>query len=446
MLKISNYNHFQTWENGYIIAYNARSGAVGLMTADNYALYQKIAEKLSNGGNPGMTPEEQTLINQLSYGSFVYSDDIDEIEGLRFQHNLARYDSSELGLTIAPTMACNMACEYCYEDNKKGRMSATVIESIIDFIEKRAKRLKKLEISWYGGEPLLAIDIIDDLTRSFLDLAEEYKFEYTVSMISNGYLLNKENVDRLRDLKVSGVQITLDGPARFHNQKRPLKNGKPSFETIIENLKYASTKIGVGIRVNVDKSFTNEIIGELLDELDKAGLRQTIGVYFGLLEPATSACANISENCYENSDFSKVEIDYYKILLEKGFRIDKLPSPTVTFCMAQSISSFLIDPDGELYRCFNYAGDKAKSMGNIRDEINYRHANFMHLFRFEPFNDNTCLVCNLLPVCGGGCPSRRADRDLDKEKLCDSWKHNLQPMLEIIARSRQQLAQAAKKE
>jgi uncharacterized protein len=446
MLRVSKYNHFQPWENGYIIAYNARSGAVGLMTNDNYAMYLKIAEKLAADGDSGMTPEEQTLLNQLSYGSFVYSEDIEEIDGLRFQHNLARYDTSELGLTIAPTMACNMACAYCYENNKKGRMSSAVVESIIDFVEKRAKRLKKLEISWYGGEPLLALDIIDDLTASFLDLSNEYKFEYAASMISNGYLLNNENVDRLRDLKVGGIQITLDGPARIHNQKRPLKNGKPSFEVIIENLKYASTRIGIGIRVNIDKSFAKEIISELLDELDKAGLRQKVGVYFGLLEPATTACANISENCYENSEFSQVETDYYKILLEKGFRIDKLPSPTVTFCMAQNISSFLIDPDGELYRCFNYAGDKSKSMGNIRDEINYRHSNFMHLFRFEPFSDDACVSCSLLPVCGGGCPSRRADRGLEKEKLCDSWKHNLRPMLEIIARSRQQQAPAAKKE
>lgn len=325
-------------------------------------------------------------------------------------------------------------------------MSAGVIESIISFVEKKAPGLKKLDVGWYGGEPLLAMDIIDDLTSSFIDLAEEYKLTYSASIISNGYLLNKENVDRLRKLKVTTAQITIDGPARFHNAKRPLKNGQPSFDAIVKNLAYASTQMGIGIRVNVDKSFDSEVIKELIIELENAGLKEQVGVYFGQLEPSTSVCSNISESCYEVADFSMVEIDYYRLLLEKGFRIDKLPSPAVTFCMAQNMLSFLVDPDGNLYRCFNHVGEKDKSMGNIRDEINYQHPNFMRLFRFEPYGDKTCSQCEILPVCAGGCPSRRTDRELSNDKMCESWRHNLQPMLEIIARSKQQQAQAAKKE
>lgn len=445
MHKLSQYNQFQPWFDGYYIAYNARSGAVALMTADNYSLFTGIARKLQSG-DANFDTEEQKLLTQLKYGSFVVDDDFDEFETLKFTHQLGRFDSTSLGLTIAPTMACNMACHYCFEENKKGKMSSAVIEAIISFIEKQARQLKKLEIGWYGGEPLLAMDVIEDLMLSVNDLAAEYKLECGSSIITNGYLLHRENVERLRQLKVSSAQVTLDGPARLHDQKRPLKNGKGSFETILENLKYASTRIGIGVRVNVDKSFTKETIQELLGELADAGLRERVGVYFGQLEPATTACANISESCYDTAGFSQIEIEYYRLLLENGFRIDKLPAPAVTFCMAQNINAFLVDPDGELYRCFNYAGDKKMSMGNIRNEINYQHKNFLHLFRYDPYADGACRECNLLPVCVGGCPSRRADRDIPRELLCDNWKHNLAPMLEIIALSRQQAAAAAKKE
>jgi uncharacterized protein len=446
MWKLSRYNHFQPWEDGYFIAYSARSGAVALMTSENYTLYHKIADKLSAAAEPEFSPEEQELIKQLKYGSFVDAGDRDEWNTIRFQHNLARYDQSSLGLTLAPTMACNMACPYCYEGNKKGRMSAEIIESLLNFVEKKAKGLTQLDIAWYGGEPLLALDIIEDLTESFRDLGKEYKFEYNASMISNGYLLNKENVDKLTQLGVKQIQVTLDGPARFHNLKRPLKNGQESFDTIIKNLVYASTKIGVGIRVNVDRSFTIDVIAELLDELTKAGIRERIGLYFGQLEASTKVCSNISESCYDAADFSKVEIDFYRLLLDKGFRIDKLPQPSVTFCMAQNVNSFVIDHEGNLCRCYNYVGDPAKAMGNIRDEIDYQHPNFVSLFEFDPFMDESCSECGILPVCMGGCPSRRADRDLPKEKMCDTWKHNLQPMLEIIARSRQQQVASARKE
>ncbi len=443
MPKISRYNHFQPWRDGNYIAYNAHSGAVAVMTGENYEVYNRLVEKLSHSSAPELTSEEQELLQQLQYGRFVYGDDEDEFESLKFRHNMTRYDQTRLGLVLAPTLACNMACEYCYEENKRGRMSAAVIEALIDYVEKQARGLSLVDIGWYGGEPLLAMDIIEDITQTMLELGEEYKFTYTSSMISNGYLLTRENVDRLRDLQVSVVQVTIDGPARIHNKKRPLKNGRESFEAIVENIAYAVTKIAVGVRVNVDKTFTTEIIQELLDELKAAGLKERVGIYFGQLEPATTACANIADACYDTIDFSRIETEFYRVLLENGFTIQKLPSPMTTFCMAQNANALLVDPEGYLYRCYNHVGEREKSHGNILSPINYQHPNFLKLFAFNPFEDEICTQCDILPICMGGCPSRRADRGLKTEDMCESWRHNLQPMLEIIAMSRQQQAQAA---
>lgn len=441
MSKLSRYNHFQPWRDGYHIAYNALSGAVALMTDENYAMYETIAGKLSSGGHPEFDEKENELIKQLEYGRFLQVDDMDEVKSLQFQHNVDRYDRSSLGLVIAPTLACNMACTYCYEANKSGRLSPQLIEKIVEFVEKRARGIERLDVGWYGGEPLLAADIIEDLTETFLDLGKEYKFDYTASLITNGYLLTPAMTDRMQEFKVAMAQITLDGPGRVHNRKRPLKNGRPSFETIVENARYAMEKMGIGVRVNVDRSFTADIIAELLDELTRAGLHKKAGVYFGQLEASTQVCSNIAESCFETADFSRIEIEFYQLLLDHGFRIDKLPSPMSTFCMAQNINSFLIDPAGNLYKCFNHVGDTAKSMGNINRDINYRDGNFRRLFEFSPFDEETCESCNLLPVCMGGCPARRADRGLTGAQMCDSWKHNLQPMLEIIALSRQQQLQ-----
>ena len=438
MSKVSAYNHFQPWRDGYYIAYNAFSGAVALMTEENYAAYKRLVDKLGAASPPELTEDESALLKQLEYGRFVNRGEAAEIDWIRMQHNLARYDQSTLGLVIAPTMACNMACEYCFEDHTASRMPNKTIEAIVSFVEKQAKTIGVLDISWYGGEPLLAMDVIEDLTESFQDLAEEYKFDYHASMISNGYKLTPDIVDRLVELGIGHVQVTLDGPARIHNKKRPLKNKQDSFDKIIENIQYASTKLSIGVRVNVDKSFTTEIIQELLDELKTADLTKRVGVYFGMVEPSTQVCANIAEACYETADFSKVEVEFYQLLLANGFRVERLPQPVSTFCMAQSTNSHLIDPEGFLYRCWNHAGDKERATGTIFEDVNYVHPNFQHLFAFSPFETERCTECNLLPICMGGCPSRRADRDLKDDQLCEAWKHNLQPMLEIIALSRQQ--------
>lgn len=443
MPRESRYNHFHPWRDGARLAYNALSGGVALISDEHYAAYRRLTGDAPSLDDSSPSAEDQTLLEQLRYGHFVCDDDVDERGSLRFRHNSTRFDNTAMALVIAPTLACNMACEYCYESNKKGRMSVPVIESVIAFVEERARHLAALEVSWYGGEPLLAIDIIEDLTETFLDLAKEKDFAYSASIITNGVLLEPEMVDRLVELKVGTVQVTIDGPAHVHDRKRPLKNGEKSFHTILDNLRYASSKMAVGIRVNVDQSFSPRVIEELLDELEAAGLQNKVRLYFGRLEPSTQACANISESCFGSIGFAGAETEYYRLLLQRGFPIEKLPAPMPVFCMAQQVNSFVVDPQGYLYQCWNHVGDHERSFGNIGASVDYQHPNFRRLFEVDPFDDAECRECGLLPVCMGGCPSRRVDREVAHDDFCESWKYNLGPMLEVIAASRQAAAQAA---
>jgi uncharacterized protein len=212
MPKLSQFNHIRPWRDGFYLAFNAASGALGLITSENYATYQRLEAKLSNGYEGDLDQEEQELLTQLKYGHFVIDSDLPELDWLKFRYRQARFDTTSLGLVIAPTMACNMACSYCFEDNKKGRMSPRVTEALIGFVEKQAKEdLIDVQIAWYGGEPLLAFDIIEDITESMLDLASEYKFDYECGgIISNGYLLDQKTTDRLVEMKTGQVQVTID--------------------------------------------------------------------------------------------------------------------------------------------------------------------------------------------------------------------------------------------
>ncbi len=438
MPRLSRYNHFLRWGDKGYLAYSAMSGAVALMTEENYAVYLKLADKLKDDPEPALDEPEQELLKQMLYGEYAYEAQQSEPDTLRFRHNLDRYSIGAMGLIIAPTMACNMACTYCFENNNAGKMKPEVVDAVVSFVSERASTLGGLSVSWYGGEPLLAVDVMGDLTDRFVELANEKSFQYSASIITNGYLLTSDMVDRLVGMKVNSAQVTVDGPARVHNRRRPLKNKKPSFDTIIENIGRAASRMNVSIRVNVDRSSDPETISELLGELRKSGLAGRVRVHFGRVEPATTVCSNIAEVCYETQEYSQAEIEYYGLLLEYGFTIDKLPSPTSASCMAQLVNSFLVDPDGDMYRCFNHVGNKEHATGNVTEQLDYRRENFTRLFAFDPFGDQMCSECNLLPICMGGCPSHRADRNLEGTECCPSWKHNLEPMLELIARSRQQ--------
>lgn len=436
MTILSRYNHIQPWRRRYFIIYNAFTGAIALLDQANHRVYNSIVEKLKTVADSVFTPKERDLLRQMEYAGFVHADQYSQLEELKFLHNFARYSGAALGLVIAPTMVCNMACEYCFEGNKKGRMSEDTINEVEAFVKKSADNIGRFNVTWYGGEPLLALDIIEKLTCSFLDMGRECHFAYSADLITNGYLLKPATVDKLVEWQVRMAQVTLDGPARHHDKKRSLKNGRPSFETIVENLKYAADKIKISIRVNVDEKFNIDLLRELLDQLIEAGLRDKIQMYFEFLEPINSVCANIAESCHTTRDFSNVEVDYYRLLLEKEFRIDKLPSPTAQYCLAQCVSGFALDPDGDIYRCLNTVGDKSKCMGNIREKIQFMHPNFQRLFRFNPFEDEKCRECDILPLCLGGCPARRADKGHTSDDICESWRYNLPEMLEVIALSK----------
>ena len=122
MPRLSYFNHFHRRSDGNWLAYNARTGAMAVMTAENYLLYQRICDKLTLDSQVQFAPDELDLIKQLEYGKFVLPELFDELEFVKLQHFQARFGDQNLGLVIAPTMACNMACTYCFEGNKRLRI------------------------------------------------------------------------------------------------------------------------------------------------------------------------------------------------------------------------------------------------------------------------------------------------------------------------------------
>ena len=63
------------------------------------------------------------------------------------------------------------------------------------------------------------------------------------------------------------------------------------------------------------------------------------------------------------SSFAAEEIDFQKKLKKEGFQYLLFPNRRFHFCCADKVDSFLIAPDGNLYKCFEEAGNKIKSIG-----------------------------------------------------------------------------------
>lgn len=167
-------------------------------------------------------------------------------------------ESRNLRLVIHTTEACNFRCRYCACDFSNKKMSLEVQNRIVHFIRKNINQYTSVQIEWFGGEPLMAIDVIENISKQVIEICKKAKKPYSASITSNGYYLTPENIKILLECNVRSYTITIDGTKKIHDQNRPLINGQGSYEKIISNLVYIrdniKTKcISIIVRNNITK-------------------------------------------------------------------------------------------------------------------------------------------------------------------------------------------------
>ncbi len=185
--------------------------------------------------------------------------------------------NSKLQLLIDVTKACNFRCKYCsldFEDNRK--MTREVQDRIIDFVRHNIAKYTSVQVDWFGGEPLLAIDVIEYLSKAFIEICKKTKKKYLATVTTNGYYLSNEILNRLVKCQVLTYTITIDGLESTHDRTRVLANGEGSYHQIIDNLvdisrNNANRYLRFIIRTNVTREIQDILTDYLLFMDEKLG-------------------------------------------------------------------------------------------------------------------------------------------------------------------------------
>ena len=433
-MNLSRYNIEVAIDENLFI-YNTFSNGVLKLDKEHAAKYKELKEE----GNIGAGRNSE-LIETLRKGQMLIDDNIDEIERLRVMHYSSKYSSDNYMLTIAPTMKCNFVCPYCYE---KGRNLHTMNRDIIDKTKEYIKNIKKvassLTISWYGGEPLLAMNIIEELSTCAIDV---FKENYFATMVTNGYRLTGENVKKLEKFKVKNIQITIDGPPDIHNKMRKLPNGQDTFFTILNNVVNALEiypDLHVVIRVNTDKSNIDRV-DEIIDYLKEYELDHKISIYLAPIDNINNTCET-AENCFTNDEFAAKQLEYLRRNFNRGYNFIKLPEPNISICGAVSNSSVIIDAQGDFYKCWDDVSDEKCKLGNIKEEYE-TSKNYTKWILYDPFENEKCTECTYLPICMGGCPNQVIKTGNNK---CAIIKNNVDEMIKLLYQSFQRRQQEKEK-
>lgn len=158
------------------------------------------------------------------------------INGVSKRSIIGTLTSKTQELIILPTEKCNFRCTYCYEDFLLGKMKPEVREGIKNLISERAEELENLSVDFFGGEPLLAVDVIQEILSHAKKESIENNFVLSSGMTTNGYLLTPELLSWLVQHNCQDFQITLDGDREAHNTTRLRADKEGTFDVIWENL------------------------------------------------------------------------------------------------------------------------------------------------------------------------------------------------------------------
>lgn len=388
-MKNSKFNIVSKYGENYII-FNSFTGAVLLLNKDEYTL-------LKAGRYEALSQQDITI---LFKEGIVIDDTMDEVGLLRYAYNYSKYKTDSAYLIICTTLECNFACPYCFETRESGYMERGVQKALISFINKLICRgIKKLDIDWFGGEPLLCINIIKELTEKINEICKNENVNVEYSITTNGYLLDAQVISLFKKLGINTYKITLDGLRETHDSRRILKNGQGTFDVIMTNIDtLLKQKCSVFIRVNTDKSNINAYrqIDTLFSQKENAHC------YPAIVTAEPTQDKKQQERCYSHNEY----MDFYNesYIHECNFYdVESAIRKGICHCCAEHILSYTISPDGTLYKCVNDLGNKEYSSGTIFiDERNSAKSIGTYMGR-DPFSEDECRKCKLIPLCFGGC-------------------------------------------
>jgi len=445
-MKPSKYNFFVHYEpDDVYIGYNAVSGGLYIFNSAQYREAAGLLSGVINNDLPGQV--KQSLVE----GRFLVADDTDEINILKLRNNLTRFNPVDLAMVISPTLECVFDCPYCYVDREKSKMTKETINALKKFYSRKIEEANIVNVSWTGGEPLLAFDVVEELNLFFEEKAMDKSIRYKSNMITNGYLLTPPMVERVKKANIRSLQITLDGYKDYHDRYRYTAGGGSTYQKILENVVFATENgLTVTLRTNVSKD-NFEGIYQLIDELALSGVNQSKCIFtpcmVSNIKETSKPC---SCNVFTNPEFSKFEVDIILYALKKGFGfVEQKLSAMRTYCGANTMPLFVIDSHANVLKCWCNLGRSEKNkIGSINEEGEFIISNFNALARWmsmDPFTNSICLECSVLPICMGGCIYYQVADNYDSfEDGCSHLRYNLESILKLLYISKTKTAEQLK--
>ena len=404
--------------NGYNIVLDVCSGSVHVvddMVYDVITLYEQfnrdeIVKKLPQ------YPENEIKeaceeIEALKEAGQLFTEDVYEDAIIDFKKRKTVVKA--LCLHIAHD--CNLACKYCFAEEGEyhgGRslMSFEVGKKALDFLIANSGSRVNLEVDFFGGEPLMNFQVVKDLVSYGRSKEKEHNKKFRFTLTTNGMLLG-DDVMEFVNKEMANVVLSVDGRRKVHDYMRPTRNGKGSYDLIIDKFKKMA-EMRNQTDYYVRGTFTHYNLDFSRDVLHLADL--------GFKQISAEPVVALEEQPYaiKQEDLPKLFEEYDILAKEmverekvgKGFNffhfmIDLTGGP----CLYKRLSGcgsgteyLAVTPWGDLYPCHQFVGIEEFKLGNVDTGI--EKVELVDEFKLcNVYAKDKCRDCFARFYCSGGC-------------------------------------------
>ena len=418
------------YENDKVILYNTNTKVMAFSYKIN------AVNRLLSGNDCG----DNELKNKMFDFGFLVPIEVDETSEAMLKYYEQIFDRS-LSLTIMPTEQCNFRCQYCYETFEKGKISDNIVDGIYKYLQRNISSYSRLMFNWFGGEPLLTMDVIENLSNKIIELCQKTHKPFSSEITTNGYLLTAATMKKLIKCRVLNYQITLDGAKDIHDKYRVLASGAPTYDVILNNLyeirdTIKTSMISIIIRVNVtkesmrnldffidtmEKEFGNDKRFRLfLHPVDNWGGKKIDKISNSLLDESNSIYNCILKREKISPFVSKI----YEDFITKGL------------CYAAKRNNYIIGSDGTIYKCTVNFNNDINKVGQVQPDgtfaLDYRK---LAAWVLPTHALSDCSQCAFMQYCTDGqCPVNKIKNELDSEFVwnCGYKRMTIDPVLKML--------------
>ena len=398
-MKQSKYNCILQDNTGMVI-YNAATDQLVALTPQLANIFNE-----SKAAPEKIKAQHAELYGHLLQKGIFVCDDADETEAYIRKREEYERSSGEYTITLNPTLACNMSCWYCYESHKNmPAMSADVKQSVLLLIDKLLadNKLKKLNLSFFGGEPLLYFDkVVVDIINHAKMQCKAFDAKLSIHFTTNAYLLTDNVLKQLEGLDVS-FQITIDGGKQVHDSVRKTKGGEPTYARIVEHIHQTlSHGFPVGVRFN----YTAKSIPSFIDVVKD----------FSHLQQEQKQLVNFTfQRVWQDNEGDADQVGQQVEHIERAFEqaglfVNNAKSYIVPYCYADGVNTAVVNYNGDLFKCTARDFATKSKEGTLAADGTLRWNERLRKRMSIRHGSDTCLQCRIYPICHGGCSQMKLE-------------------------------------